>query len=284
MNDTSFNKNMISSIITAIGTKTIVSPITRIKVLQQIQTFHSSNHYSNPLSSIKYIYRNEGVKGFYKGNFLNITKSVPNYMLKFPLNDIYINTILQNSEYKTVKELPFNELLKAGFFTGIVQTSCAYPLDLIRTRLIQDANMNNQQLSIINSIVKFIKSEGITSLYKGFTPAILTTPLYIGLQLSSYQYIKNQDSFISNSFIAGGMAGIISQSIMYPGDTIKRHMQINGMNNKTKYKTVRGCIKELYKTHGIGGFYKGILLNSIKSVPEIAIKFTIYDYIKQTLN
>lgn len=281
MTDNQIYTILPSSIITAIITKTSISPITRIKVLQQIQTYHSTTHYNNIFNSFKYIYTQEGITGFYKGNTANIYKSIPNYCLKFPLNDLYIHNIIKKSKYKTIKELPFNELLKAGLFTGIIQTSCAYPLDLIRTRIIQDTNMIQQKNNMTNCLIQTVKKEGVFALYKGFVPAILTTPIYIGLQLSIFQYIKNQDNILSNTLIAGASAGLISQSIMYPGDTIKRHLQINGMNDKVKYNGMKECILNIYKSDGLAGFYKGIKLNSIKSIPEIAIKFSIYEYVKQ---
>ena len=273
-----------SSVITAIVTKTSIAPITRVKVLQQIQSYHSSTHYNNIFSSFKYIYNQEGVRGFYKGNTANIYKSIPNYCLKFPLNDLYIHKIIKDKNYKTVKELPFQELLQAGLFTGVMQTSCAYPLDLIRTRVTQDKNMLEQKMTIGKCLIETVKQEGITALYKGFTPAITTTPIYIGLQLSTFQYLKNQDHILSNTLLAGATAGVLSQSIMYPGDTIKRQMQINGMNKNTQYNSVRECIMNIYKKHGIQGFYKGIMLNSVKSIPEIAIKFSIYEYVKQNVS
>jgi len=277
-------KYISSSIGTAIATKTSVSPLTRVKVLQQIQFYHSTQHYNSFINSFKYIYKQEGFRGFFKGNMVNIYKSVPNYCLKFPLNDLYINRIISKTQYSSIRELPFNELLKAGIFTGIIQTSCTYPIDLVRTRITQDANMLKQKVSMSRCFIDTIKNEGAVGLYRGFSPAIMTTPIYIGLQLSCFQYFRNQDNIFSNSLIAGATAGFISQGIMYPGDTVKRQLQINGMNNHTQYNGLTECIINIYKKQGLGGFYKGIMLNSIKSIPEIAIKFTIYEYIKEQIH
>ena len=36
-------------------------------------------------------------------------------------------------------------------------------------------------------------------------------------------------------FTSGIMAGVISQTIAYPGDTIKKQMQNNGISGKKKY-------------------------------------------------
>lgn len=283
MDNMEFIKNIISSFTTAIITKTSVSPITRIKVLKQIESYHSTTKYNNLNKSIKYIYNNEGVLGFYKGNMINIYRAIPNYCLKFPLNDLYLKSIIKDTKHKSIKELPFNELLKAGVFTGSIQTTIMYPIDVIRTRIIQDKDMIHKKTTVVSCLTSTVKKEGFKSLYNGFIPAILTSPLYIGLQLSLYQSFKNKEDILSNSLIAGGLSGVISQSIMYPGDTIKRHLQINGFGTK-KYSNLRECIYTIYKNEGVAGFYKGIKLNSIKSIPEIAIKFTIYEQMKYLLN
>ena len=277
--DTDIIKYVSSSTVTAIATKTAVSPITRIKVLQQIESYHKSNNYLNFNKSVQYIYKQEGFKGFYKGNLTNIYKSIPNYCLKFPLNDLYLNNVIKTKNYKSIKELPFNELLKAGIFTGTIQTSVTYPIDLVRTRITQDNNMLKYNNGIISCFLETIRKEGFFSLYSGFKPAILTSPIYIGLQLSIFQRLKNRDDILSNNIFAGGIAGTVAQLVMYPGDTVKRHMQIDGINSN-QYSNLRSCITNIYKRNGIAGFYRGILLNSIKTIPEIIIKFSVYNYVK----
>ena len=62
--------------------------------------------------------------------------------------------------------------------------------------------------------------------------------------------------------------------IMYPTDTIKKNLQIN--NSKQKYKGLYDCTHTIYKNNGI----KGFRLNFIKTIPQVAIKFTSYDLIK----
>ena len=38
-------------------------------------------------------------------------------------------------------------------------------------------------------------NEGFVGLYRGLTPAIATTPFYIGIQLSTYQFFKKKEIF-----------------------------------------------------------------------------------------
>lgn len=267
-------KSLLSSIGTAIFTKTLTAPLTRIKVLQQLQSFHKTNKYNHFFKSLQNIHLNEGFKGYFKGNMANIMKAIPNYCIKFPLNNFYITKI---KKYKGQININYTDLLLAGVLTGFNQVIFTYPLDLIRTRITQDNTIIRKNLSITECFQKTIQNEGFLSLYKGLTPALLTTPIYIGIQLSTYQFLRKKDTIVSNSLIAGSLSGLLSQSLMYPGDTIKRHLQIDGMNKSKKYTNIKHCIQSIYQHQGLKGFYKGIFLNSIKSIPEVAIKFTIYD-------
>ena len=277
-----WKKYIISGVFSASITKTGIAPFVRVKTLMQIQSYHNTNNYQNLWGSLKYIIRNEGIKGLYKGNLINISKAVPNYCMKFTLNEYYIKYLLKKHNCENMNDLKFINLLEAGIVTGASQTSIVYPIDLIRTRIIQDKQMLGKEISIYKCIRDLIKNEGILSLYKGFSPAIISAPFYIGLSLANYQYLKRKDNFLSNSFIAGGIAGVTSQALTYPGDTIKKQMQINGMES-TKYTGLRDCINIMYKQNGMRSFYRGFWINTFKAAPEIGLKFLVYELVKHNL-
>ena len=277
-----WKKYIISGVFSASITKTGIAPFVRVKTLMQIQSYHNTNNYQNLWSSLKYIIRNEGIKGLYKGNLINISKAVPNYCMKFTLNEYYIKYLLKKNNCEGMNSLKFINLLEAGVITGAVQTTLVYPIDLVRTRIIQDKQMLGKDISIYKCARDIIKKRGLIALYTGFAPAIISAPFYVGLSLANYQYLKCQDNILSNSFIAGGIAGVTSQTLTYPGDTIKKQMQVNGMKS-TRYKGLMDCIKTMYKQHGMKGFYRGFWINTFKAAPEIGLKFLVYELVKHNL-
>ena len=277
-----WKKYIISGVFSASITKTGIAPFVRVKTLMQIQSYHNTNNYQNLWGSLKYIIRNEGIKGLYKGNLINISKAVPNYCMKFTLNEYYIKYLLKKNNCKSINNLKFINLLEAGVITGAVQTTLVYPIDLVRTRIIQDKQMLGKDISIYKCARDLIKKKGLLSLYTGFTPAIASAPFYVGLSLANYQYLKRKDNILSNSFIAGGIAGVTSQTLTYPGDTIKKQMQINGMKS-TRYTGITDCIKTMYKQNGMKGFYRGFWINTFKAAPEIGLKFLVYELVKHNL-
>lgn len=46
---------------------------------------------------------------------------------------------------------------------------------------------------------------------------------------------------------------------------------------------IRAVARHVYDNQGIRGFWRGNGLNVLKSSPEFAIKFSVYDYVKRML-
>jgi len=264
---------ILSATTSAICTKTFVAPLERMKMLKQSQLYYKEQNYSTIFKSIKYIYKHEGPLGFYRGNLSNITRIVPSYVLKFPLNEFYKTQFF-------VEKHKFKTLLLSGIFAGFTQVSITYPLDILRTRMTLDKKMTSNYNTITSCARNILNKEGIAAFYNGFSIALVSYPLYIGIQFSIYEYLKEDFSFF-----AGSIAGLISQSLMYPGDTIKRQLQLNGLDNtKMKYNTVLGCIRFIYKKYGFPGFYPGFSINLLKSIPEVTLQFFIYESCMKLFN
>lgn len=265
---TDYKYSLLASSLSGLITKSSVAPFERLKLLKQSQIYYKTKNYSTIKKSFKYILNNEGIKGFYRGNLTNLTRVVPTYMLKFPLNEFYKSKIHCNSNN-------FNTLLLSGTLSGLTQICITYPLDFTRTRMSLDNSMTKNYNGIFRTMFNIIKTEGICSLYKGFSICGTTYPLYVGIQFSLYEQLK--DDF---NIFAGTMAGFVAQTLMFPGDTIKRQLQINGLDNtKSRYNNVFECIRFIYRNNGIRGFYNGLGINLLKVIPEATIQFEVYNYI-----
>ena len=207
-------------------------------------------------------------------NLINILRLTPAYIIKYPLNEEGINYLKKNK-----KNINFYDKYKVGYITGIIQTFLTYPLELLRTRLTLDKKMLNSYNKNIFEYSKYlIKCGGIKNLYTGLNTSLFFYPIYIGFQFSIFGQCKE---YGFNSFFSGAITGLIAETIVYPSEIIRRLMMINGINNTTKkYTNMIDCIKKVYIENGIKGFYKSYNLMIVKSVPECAIQFAVYDYFK----
>jgi len=93
-----------------------------------------------------------------------------------------------------------------------------------------------------------------------------------------------QPASLAFKLCAGAVAGLLAQSITYPGDTIRRRMQLNGAGGKARqYRTSWDCTMQIYRQEGIPGFFRGVGTNVVRCIPGAAIQFAAYETLKQLL-
>ncbi|KAL5233525.1 hypothetical protein ACI65C_000935 [Semiaphis heraclei] len=195
----------------------------------------------------------------------------------------------------------------AGSSAGVTAVTISYPLDTIRARLAFQVTGEHVYNGIIHTAKSIIQNEGgVKALYRGFVPTLCGMVPYAGLTFFCFESIKkfclktlptwfskpsDKDSggavlTIPAKLLCGGLSGALAQCVSYPLDVTRRRMQLSSMDNNAKYG--HGMIKTLvtvYRTDGItNGLYRGISINIIRAVPIVAVSFSTYELMKQTLH
>lgn len=268
-------------------TKTAIAPLERIKILFQIQGMH-------PELKLKYhgivqtgvtVVKEEGLRALYKGNGANVLRIVPTYALKFAFNDTFKNMVRKPGQKQP---LSFMQMMGAGTAAGLTQITITYPLEVVRTRLCLSEGMRQgaQYNGIIDCARTTLRTEGVRSFYKGILPTWLSGAPYVGLQMTFYDLNQRLvaptiGGGVGAKLVAGAMSGLIAQTITYPGDTIRRRMQTNGIGGAERiYKNDWDCVKVVFRREGIRGFYKGLAANCVRCIPGAGIQFLAYDSLK----
>lgn len=248
------NNSFIIGGISGTIARNIVAPIDKIKILMQI-TDKNQNFYQHFIYDIK----NNGFKNLWKGNLINSFRIFPYSGIQF---------YVYNKCKKNIKICNniFLEKLIYGSISGICAVTATQPLDVIRHRLMYYQNNN-----IYATMIDIYKENGIKSFYKGYIPNLIGLTPYIAINFCTYDILKN-NIFNKNSYILSAtLSAIISQTICYPLDTIRRNIYIK--NNKG----LLNVTKNIFVKKGIYGFYKGIMPNAIKIVPQNIIRFLVYE-------
>ncbi|CRG85372.1 mitochondrial carrier protein, putative [Plasmodium relictum] len=215
------------------------------------------------------------------------------------------NNDMKNSfeEEKKKKKINYYESIIAGYASGIIQKTVSYPLDLLSIRMalgINEKYLRSNLLYKRKSIFKIIKeintNEGFVGFFKGFFPTLLTGVPYVTLQMLFFDFYKNifqnyfshkSNSLSSIAFfssISGSLSNLTSLIIVFPGDTVRKRMMNNGIDNKNYiYKNTFHCIKNIYYCEGFKNFYYGLLPSMLKAIPSGAIQFMSYEVLKYLL-
>lgn len=278
--------------------KTTTAPLDRLKILLQAQHTQYKNY--TVFSGFAAIWRKEGLLGYYKGNGAQLVRIFPYAAIQF----------MSYEQYKRLLRPYFNQQthtsnLVAGSMTGITAVTFTYPLDMVRARLAFQVH-ERRYFSIWQTLTSVLTTEGgLIGLYRGFTSTILGMIPYAGAAFYTYEVTKSlMMKYLSScttrqswdgsgtivltvpaSLFCGGMSGATAQTISYPLDVVRRHMQLEGMKSDNPvYRSVLGNLRHIYRTSGIvKGLYRGMTINYYRATPTVAVSFAVYELMKQWL-
>ena len=134
--------------------------------------------------TIKQIYRENGVKGLWKGATPNISRAVL-------VNLGELATYDQSKQYiKKTLHLKDNTPLHilSSICSGLVSSICCTPADVIKSRMMQN---NSPYKGLGDCIIKTVQNEGVLSLYKGFFPIWFRLAPWQLIFWVSYEKLRN---------------------------------------------------------------------------------------------
>ncbi|OWM85248.1 mitochondrial adenine nucleotide transporter ADNT1-like [Punica granatum] len=305
-------KSLVAGGVAGGVSRTAVAPLERLKILLQVQNPHSIK-YNGTMQGLKYIWRTEGVRGLFKGNGTNCARIVPNSAVKFFSYEQASRGILWLYREQSGKEdAQLTPLLRlgAGACAGIIAMSATYPMDMVRGRLtVQTEKSPRQYRGIFHALTTVFQEEGPRALYRGWLPSVIGVVPYVGLNFAVYESLKDwliksnafglvedNELSVTTRLACGAAAGTVGQTVAYPLDVIRRRMQMVGWKDASSVVTGEGKIKapleytgmvdafrKTVRNEGFGALYKGLVPNSVKVVPSIAIAFVTYEAVKDVL-
>ncbi|KAL2700969.1 hypothetical protein AAEP93_007788 [Penicillium crustosum] len=262
--------------------RTIVSPLERLKILLQIQSVGRTEYRLSIWKALVKMGREEGWRGFMRGNGTNCIRIIPYSAVQFGSYNFY----------KQFVESPDGEMtpmrrLVCGGVAGITSVTITYPLDIVRTRLsIQSASFADlgardpsQKLpGMFATMAMIYKTEGGTkALYRGIAPTVAGVAPYVGLNFMTYESVrkyltpdgdKNPSSY--RKLLAGAISGAVAQTCTYPFDVLRRRFQINTMSGMGyQYTSIWDAVRVIVAEEGLRGLFKGIGPNLLKVAPSI---------------
>lgn len=295
------NTSIVSGTIGAIGaviSRTVVSPFERAKILLQLQGPGLQQAYNGMFATILKMYRDEGYKGWFRGNILNCVRIFPYSGIQFYVFEMCKNSLLLKHP-RPSNELNSMERIVSASMGGFFSVLFTYPLDLIRARItIQTASLNKLEKArltkpptVIQTGVDVYKNEGgFLALYKGLLPTTLGVVPYVSINFCLYEqmreYMNNSAKDFSNplwKLSAGATSSFIGGVLIYPLDVLRKRYQVASMGGGElgfQYRSVWHALTSMFKQEGFLGAYKGLTANLYKIVPSMAVHWLCYDLMR----
>lgn len=178
--------------------------------------------------------------------------------------------------------------MAAAGTAAVTTVTFIHPIDVVKTRLqvSGDGGRDYKALGLGGTISVVAKEEGIAAFWKGIPAAWLREASYTSLRLGLYDPIKTamgvtKDSMFILKFSAGSLAGALGSIVGNPFDVIKTRLMTAEGANAPSMGQVAG---DLYKSQGIGGFYRGMEANVMRAMVLNGTKMACYDQISLMIN
>lgn len=99
--------------------------------------------------------------------------------------------------------------------------------------------------------------------------------------LRQHNWIKAYLKRDSNvAFLAGGLAGAISRTVVSPFERVKILLQVQSSTSAYN-QGVFGAVRQVYHEEGVKGLFRGNGLNCVRIFPYSAVQFVVYESCKK---
>ena len=179
------------------------------------------------------MYKLEGMVGFFKGNGATVAKIAP-----FSAFEFYFYEVFKTNLYPGVpkNKLSYMQKLYCGGLTGMAASTLTYPMDLIKTYLTVNQEVNHLRISMLDQGKIIVRENGFFGLYKGWGMSMCGIAPFIGIKMSSFDFLtasfkpseQNKHNLIYYNLLNGAMAGTIAVTLTYPTDLTRRLLQLSG--------------------------------------------------------
>jgi solute carrier family 25 protein 16 len=229
--------------------KTAVAPLDRVKILLQVSRLHGgARAYSSISQTIRSIYLEEGIRGFYRGNSATLSRIFPYAAVQFTAFETYhawLSRLLLHKWWARdaiptgpipLYAPPYLRFL-AGAMAGSTAVLVTYPLDLVRTRLAAQAvalstgaHSGAIYRNIAEALGALYRKGGIRGLYSGLSATLCGIVPYAGINFYMFGMLRRftREHGLAERYPTltalgcGGVAGLIGQSAAYPLETVRR--------------------------------------------------------------
>ena len=171
--------------------------------------------------------------------------------------------------------------------SGMLSRIPLHPLDTIKSQMqVQTSNTRGELLRVLGRA----RSQGVTTLYRGFPIAFVGSAPASLLYFSTYELAKRfaarETPSIPSAVVhltAGMLAEAVSCVFWVPIDVIKERQQVQGVTSGVEGSRGAGTletVRTIIRTEGLRGIYKGYGATLASFGPFSALYFTFYEKLK----
>jgi solute carrier family 25 carnitine/acylcarnitine transporter 20/29 len=254
-----------------------VYPLDTAKIRMQVYP-----HYKSTLDVIRQMSAADGYKSLYRGSPAPIAGFGLTFAISFSSYGICCRELARRKNIE-LNQLDYFDLSLAGTVTGFVQSPTRQIMERFKSIMqVHENSLGKVSYKWTGScFLELIRKEGLRNgLFQGFGSVLLREVPQFAVYYPCYEmmklYLTNHiNNIIVVQLLSGGLAGVVQWlPPIYCFDVIKSKMQTAP---KGTYSGIADCAREIYRTNGIKGFFRGFTPAMFRAFPLHAIVFCGYE-------
>lgn len=275
-------KDLFAGTIGGISQVLVGQPFDTVKVRLQSAP---EGTYSGALDVIKQLVKNEGFRGFYKGTLTPLVGVGACVSVQFSVNEFMKR---HYDDKLNGAPLTLGQFFNCGAVAGFANGFLASPIEHIRIRL--QTQTGDQKLfnGPLDCAKKLYKANGLAhGIYRGLNPTLVRESIGLGIYFATYEALINRELSLDTKLtrkdipgwklcLFGGLSGYTLWIAIYPVDVIKSKLQTDSLT-LPKYKSSLDVVKDVYRSSGIKGFYRGFIPTILRAAPANGATFAAFE-------
>ncbi|XP_023234013.1 calcium-binding mitochondrial carrier protein SCaMC-3-like [Centruroides sculpturatus] len=260
-------RHLVAGGVAGAVSRTGTAPLDRLKVFLQVR----GSEFSSISTCLRHMLNEGGIKSLWRGNGINVVKIAPESAIKFMAYEQTKRIIKGNR----ARELSIYERFMAGSIAGGISQTVIYPMEV-----------RGSEFSSISTCLRHMLNEGgIKSLWRGNGINVVKIAPESAIKFMAYEQTKRiikgnraRELSIYERFMAGSIAGGISQTVIYPMEVLKTRL---ALRKTGQYSGIWDAATKIYRHEGMRSFYRGYIPNLLGIIPYAGIDLAIYETLKK---
>ncbi|XP_026821863.1 mitochondrial folate transporter/carrier isoform X1 [Rhopalosiphum maidis] len=284
-------EHLVAGFSGGVASTLILHPLDLLKIRFAVNDGRNAiPNYAGLGNAVTTIFRQEGIKGLYKGVTPNVWGSGSAWGFYF----LFYNSIKAWIQGDNTKK-PLGPALHmtAAAEAGILTLMITNPVWVVKTRLClqfdKPIDPSKSYSGMWDAFRKIYGAEGVRGLYKGFVPGMFGVS-HGALQFMTYEEMKtfyNEyrrlpiDAKLETSeyIVFAAFSKLIAAGLTYPYQVIRARLQ----DQHREYRGTWHCITQTWRYESVRGFYKGIGPNLLRVIPATIITFAVFENLSSYL-
>lgn len=175
-----------AGVLATVASDAVLTPMDSVKQKMQLGV----RSYSGLIDCVRHTYRSHGLlKGFYSAYTTTLFMNVPYSGTYFASYEFFKKILHPDDSDPDVKESPLNYCL-AGGGAGVVSAAFTNPLDVAKTRLQTQSDLDIKYHGMVQTLRTIWKEEGFSGLLSGIRPRMLFHSTAAAICWFTYEQMK----------------------------------------------------------------------------------------------